>query len=141
MFLLAGQVLLIYLQQLLDGDQYGLAYVSQFLGSDTLIVIYSFADRCTLMVLKWSLVGGWVACIHHPIPFVGDPLPLPLQNNIMLHDSQWSLLKLASLRTPLPVQWSQFHSARSATLSCSAYSLLVGRWITLCPSPYNTWAL
>ena len=76
--LLAVQGLLIDPQQLLDGDRYGHAYVSQLLGSDTLFVVYSFADRCTLMVLKWSLVGGWVACIHHPIALVGDPLPLPL---------------------------------------------------------------
>ena len=50
--LLAGQGLLIDPQQLLDGDRYGLAYVSRLLGSGTLIVVYSFADQCTLMVLE-----------------------------------------------------------------------------------------
>ena len=46
---------------------------------------HSQTNALTLMVLKWSLVGGWVACIHHPIPLVRDPLPLLLQNSIMLH--------------------------------------------------------
>ena len=35
--LLAGQVLLVDPQQLLDGDRYGLAYASQVLGSGTLM--------------------------------------------------------------------------------------------------------
>ena len=44
------------------------------------------------MVLKWSLVGGWVACIHHPIPLVGDPLPPPAAKQH--HASQWSLVEV-----------------------------------------------
>ena len=51
--LLAGQVLLIDPQQLLDGDQYGLAYVSQLLGHGTLM---SFTHSQT-DVLSWSSHG------------------------------------------------------------------------------------